>query len=319
MNSRFVVASVSAFLCFASVGAFRLGAAESGEWVQPVIRSIVTGLEFTEGPVWDPASDSLIFSDIKLNKEFLWSEADGLSVFREPSNQANGHAFDSEGRLLTCERGLHRLTRREHDGSYTVLADSFEGIRFNETNDVVARSDGNIYFTDPNYGRPEGRERQFVYRIDPSGTLSKLLPDSYNKPNGIGLSPDEKTLYVNIGSDHMTLAWDLDASGDIAGGPHRIADGLDRGTAGMTVHPETGDLFIAVYWNNRRKPDEQGINVFSPKGRYKGVIPIPGTTTNCTFEPSGDHLYVTSGGSVFEVFLGEDYAGQKIGQVVNAD
>lgn len=297
----------------ALISASSLGAAPE-EVVHPVLTAITTELEFTEGPIWDYSTQSLIFSDLRKNTEYRWSESSGLEIFRHPSNQANGHAFDPQGRLISCERGIHSLTRREADGTYTVLADSYEGIRFNETNDVVVRSDGNIYFTDPNYDHREGRNRQFVYRIDPEGNLSKAVEPSFNKPNGIALSPDGTTLYVNIGSDHLTLAWPLDAAGAVSGDSKRVADGIDRGLDGMAVHPDSGDLFLAAYWNNRRKPDEQGINVFSPRGKYKGMIPIPGTTTNCTFGPEGDILYVTSGGSVYKVDLGADYRGQRIGE-----
>lgn len=284
------------------------------ELVTPVVTMISTDLAFTEGPVWDPVTESLLFSDIQKNTVYRWSETAGIQIFRKPSNQANGLAFDPQGRLISCERGIHALTRRETDGTFTVLADRFEGVRFNETNDVVVRKDGNIYFTDPNYNYPAGGDRQFIYRIDPQGVLKKFVEPSFNKPNGIALSPDEKTLYVNIGSDHLTLAWPLHADGSVAGESRRVADGIDRSLDGMAVHPETGDLFLAVYWNNRRKPDEQGINVFSSRGRYKGMIPIPGTTTNCTFGPDGDVLYVTSGGSVYRVVLGADYRGQRIGE-----
>jgi len=285
--------------------------ADRAELVHPKITVLVDDLKFTEGPVWDKEAGGIIFSDIDLETEYRWSEEEGLRLFRENTNKANGHAFDPQGRLITCEGGAHRVTRRELDGSYTVLADSFEGVRLNVPNDVVVRSDGNIYFTDPNYGYPEGRERQFVYRIRPDGILEKALPASFNKPNGIALSPDEATLYLNVGSDHMTLAYPLKKDGAVVDHSRRVADGLDRGADGMAVHPETGDVFIALYWNNRRKPDEQGLNVFSPEGKYKGIIPIPGNTTNACFGPEGDVLYVTSSGNLFRVDLGEDYRGQR--------
>jgi sugar lactone lactonase YvrE len=176
----------------------------------------------------------------------------------------------------------------------------------------VAHPSGTIFFTDPNFN-PGGREDwQFIYRIAPDGSLVLAVEGSFNRPNGIALSPDEKTLYVNIGWDHMTLAWPLDENGAVSGPSRRLADGFDRGPDGMAVHPKTGDIFIALFWNNRREPDEQGINIFSPAGKYKGMIPIPGTTTNCTLGPDGDTLRVTSGGALYRVDLGENYAGERI-------
>ena len=287
---------------------------EKAEPVSPRVSVVVPDLKFTEGPVWDTTRGGVVFSDIDLQRTYLWREGEGLAVLREGTNKGNGNAFDHEGRLLTCEGEAHRVVRIEKDGAITVLADKFEGVRLNGPNDLVVGADGTIYFTDPNYGYPEGGQRQFVYLIRPDGTLEKALPQSFNKPNGIGLSPDGRTLYLNVGSDHMAFAYPVLEDGRLAPEGRRVADGIDRGLDGMTVHPRSGTLFLAAYWNNRRKPDEQGLNVFSPRGRYLGVIPIPGNTTNACFDPSGDVLYVTSSGKLFRVELGEGYAGQRIGE-----
>ena len=275
------------------------------------IKPIVTGLRFTEGPVWLP-DGSLVFSDLQELREYRWTPTEGLSVRREPSNKANGHALDPQGRLITCEDGARRVIREEPDGSITVLADSFDGVQLNAPNDVVVHPNGTIFFTDPNFGRKDGGDRQFIYRLPTDGPLEKAVEGSWNKPNGIGLSPDGRTLYVNIGSDHKTLAWPLDEQARVSGDSRVIAEGFDRGTDGMTVHPRTGDLFIAVFHNQRRQPDEQGIHVYSPAGEFKGMIPIPGTTTNCTFSPDGDTLWVTSGGAVYRVDLGPRYNGEPV-------
>lgn len=277
-----------------------------------VVSRVTAELSFTEGPVWSPDGRELIFSDIRLNREYAWSPAEGLRIFREGGGEANGHAFDTDGRLIICENHARRVVRIEKDRKETVLADSYQGVRLNAPNDIVVHPAGAVFFTDPDFGEDGDADRQFIYRIAPDGTLAPAVEGSFNRPNGIGLSPDAETLYVNIGSDHKTLAWPLDAEGNIAGPSRRVADGFDRGPDGMTVHPETGDLFIALFWNNRRLPDEQGINIFSKDGEYKGMIPIPGTTTNCTFGPDGDTLWVTSGGGLYRVDLGKDYVGEKI-------
>jgi gluconolactonase len=277
-----------------------------------VVTRVLEGLSFTEGPVWSPDASELIFSDIRLNREYAWNPTDGLRVLREGGGGANGHAFDTQGRLIVCEGEARRVVRIEADGSVTVLASSYEGVPLNAPNDVAVHPSGAIFFTDPNFGGKGSEHRQWIYRISPDGTLSQASTQSFNRPNGIAISPDAKTLYVNIGSDHMTLAWPLDESGRVAGPPRRFADGFDRGPDGMTVHLKTGVVFIALFWNNRRLPDEQGIVLFSADRKYKGSIPIPGTTTNCTFGPDGDTLWVTSAGALYRVDLGSDYAGQRI-------
>ena len=273
---------------------------------------VVGGLKFTEGPVFHPATGKLIISDLELNTEFTWSPEAGLETLRHPSGKANGHDFDGEGRLISCEGDARRVTRLEHDGSRTVLADHFEGLPLNAPNDVVVHPRGDIYFTDPNYDRPDGADRQFVYHIRPDGGVTRAFDQSFNKPNGIGLSPDKSVLYLNVASDHQVVASRLGADGRPAEPPRRIIDGLDRGPDGMTVHARTGYIFLALFWNNRRRPDEQGINIFTPDGQYRGMVPVPGTTTNCIFAPDRDVLYITSGGGVYRIDLGPDYRGQTV-------
>lgn len=264
-------------------------------------------LDFTEGPVWKPETREVIFSSIPQSRLYAWSEEGGLRIFREQTGKANGNILDREGRLISCEGGAKRVTRLEQDGSLTVLANDFEGKKFNSPNDVAVGKDGSVYFTDPNFGRKgEGEERQFVYVILPDGTVEKALPASFNKPNGIAVSLDQKTLYVNEGANHWTLAYELLEDGRVNPESRRVASGVDKTLDGLAVHPETGDLYIAVFTNNRNKPDEQGINVFTAKGAYKGIIPIPGNTTNVCFGENSNILYVTSGGKLYRVRMGED-------------
>jgi gluconolactonase len=301
----------SSLVALATVGLACSAWAQENAMRDVTLHAVADGFRFTEGPVFAP-DGRLIFSDIVAEREYVHTPGGDTEVMRDGSFGANGHDFDPQGRLLTCEGEAHRVTRLEPDGRYTVLADQFEGTRLNAPNDLVAHRNGTIFFTDPSYGYPAGDDRQFIYRIDPDGQLHRVCERSYNKPNGIGLSPDHDTLYVNICSDHHVLAWRLDDDARPVGEPRRIIDGLDRGPDGMTVHPRSGDLFIALFRNNRGKNDEQGINVFSPDGKYKGLIPVPGTTTNCIFAPDGDSLYITSGGAVYRADLGADYHGQPV-------
>jgi len=289
-------------LVIASVSLYSDGVFQSA-----MVEQLTEPLAFTEGPVWNPETQEVIFSSIPQSRLYAWSEEGGLRIFRENTNKANGNILDREGRLISCEGGAKRVTRLEHDGTLTVLADTVEGKEFNSPNDVAVGKDGSVYFTDPNFGRKgEGEEQQFVYVIIPDGTVEKALPSSFNKPNGIAVSLDQKTLYVNEGANHWTLAYELLEDGRVNPESRRVASGLDKTLDGLAVHPETGDLYIAVFTNNRNKPDEQGINVFTAKGAYKGMIPIPGNTTNVCFGENSNILYVTSGGKLYRVRMGED-------------
>lgn len=166
---------------------------------------LYSGCRWAEGPVWFNDANQLLWSDIPNQRILRWTPEGGVSVYRQPSNFTNGHTRDRRGRLISCEHGTRRVTRTEVDGSITVLADRFEGRRLNSPNDVVVKSDGTIWFTDPTYGimsdyegyhaDPEQPTRN-VYRLDPeTGELSAVVTD-FTQPNGLAFSPDEKILYV---------------------------------------------------------------------------------------------------------------------------
>src|ERR1700693_4941808 len=183
------------------------------------IERIAAGFRWTEGPVWLGDTRTLVWSDIPNNRMMRWDEESGaVGVFRKPSDFANGNTRDRAGRLVTCEHGTRRVTRTEHDGSITVLADRYLGKRLNSPNDVVVKSDGSIWFTDPSFGilghyegyKAEPELATNVYRVDPSsGSIAAVIEGLVN-PNGLAFSPDERLLYVvECGSPRKILSFDV--------------------------------------------------------------------------------------------------------------
>ena len=187
------------------------------------VEKVADGFGFIEGPVWRKEG-YLLFTDIPRNRIMKWHPKDGVSVFREPSEQANanGLAVDAKGRLLACEQKGRRVSRTEADGKVTTLVDKFEGKRLSSPNDLAFGRDGSIYFTDPPYGLPEqkeGKEVDFngVYRLTPKGELTVLVKD-FERPNGIAFAPDRKTLYVADTAKRHVRAFDVKADGTLANG-----------------------------------------------------------------------------------------------------
>lgn len=271
------------------------------------LKTLVTGFDWVEGPVWFGDHDCLLFSDIPNNRIYRWSPTTGLSTFREPSNFSNGHTRDREGRLVSCEHGLRRVTRTEHDGSITVIADRFEGKRLNSPNDVIVASDGAIWFSDPHYGIAtdyEGTKSAQelpcnVYRVDgATGEIRAVLTD-FNCPNGLCFSPDEKRLYVadtgrmfSTDPQHIR-AFDVGADWRLSGGD--IFHVIDPGCAdGMRVD-EAGNL-----WSSAR----DGVHCIAPDGRRLGKILVPETVSNICFGGRDRHrLFITATTSVYAVSL----------------
>ena len=271
------------------------------------LKVLATGFDWAEGPVWFGDHDCLLFSDIPNNRILRWSPALGISTFREPSNFANGNTRDREGRLVTCEHGTRRVTRTEHDGSITVIADRYDGKRLNSPNDLVVASDGAIWFTDPHYGigsdyegtRSEQELPCNVYRVDPhSGHVRAVLTD-FNCPNGLAFSPDERRLYVadtgRMFSDDQRhiRAFDLSADGVLKGGDifHVISPGC---ADGMRVD-EAGNLWSSA---------GDGVHCIAPDGRRLGKIRVPETVSNICFGGRHRHrLFITATTSLYAVSL----------------
>lgn len=241
---------------------------------------------FSEGPLWLPEG-KWIYSDVPKNG--IFSE-DG-SVYRQPSNGSNGLTLDRQGRLIACESTKKRITRTEADGTITVLADGFEGKPLNSTNDVIVRGDGTVYFTDPTGPRkPEGSlGYSAVFGIRPDGTVF-LVSNDMNYPNGIALSPDDKTLYVADYVEGFIRAYDLAADG-AASSPREVCkvknpDGFTVDTAGRI-------------WTTASKD----VQVYGPDGQHLESVPVPvGTPTNCAFGgPDGLTLLITARRTVYRV------------------
>lgn len=273
------------------------------------VEKLYTGCRWTEGPVYFPAHRCLIWSDIPNERMLRWNEADGsVSVFRSPSNYANGNTVDRQGRLVTCEHGGRRVTRTEHDGSVTVLADRYRGKRFNSPNDVVVKSDGSVWFTDPTYGIDsdyEGHKAEaeqdgsHVYRVDPGGEVTRVV-DDFEKPNGLAFSPDEKLLYVaDSGATHRP------------GGPRhirRFAVGEDGRLSGGAVFASLTDgLFDGFRLDSDgRVWTSAGTDVhcYEPDGRLTGKIHIGETVANLVFGgPKRNRLFICATSSLYSVLV----------------
>ncbi|MCU0906198.1 MAG: SMP-30/gluconolactonase/LRE family protein [Rhodobacteraceae bacterium] len=271
------------------------------------MEEIATGCRWAEGPVWFGDHGCLLFSDIPNERILRWTPGLGVSTFRQPSNFANGHTRDGQGRLVSCEHGGRRVTRTEADGRITVLADSHDGRRLNSPNDVVVASDGAVWFTDPTYGilsdyegyraEPEQGARH-VFRLDPSGTLAPVVSD-FAQPNGLCFSPDERLLYIA----------DSGASHDPGVPPvirrFRVTDrGLSGGEVFATLDNGLPDGIRCDMNGNVWSSAGDGVHVFAPDGTLLGKILVPQRVANLTFGgPRRNRLFITATTSVYLFYV----------------
>jgi gluconolactonase len=261
------------------------------------IEKLAGGFRFTEGPIWN-AAGFLLFSDIPANEIKKWTRDGKVTTFRAPSGNSNGLTLDRQGRLIACEHGNRRVSRTEKDGTVVTLADRYNGKRLNSPNDVVVRSDGSIYFTDPPYGiKPEQQELPYqgVYRLSPDGKLV-LLVDDFDRPNGLAFSPDEKTLYVDDSNRGHVRAFAVSPDGTLTHGRVFAAvKGPGGGVPdGMKVD-SAGNVFCT---------GPGGVFVFGPDGKHLGTIQMPETTANCAWgEPDRKTLYLTASTGLYRIRL----------------
>lgn len=271
------------------------------------VKQLATGFDWVEGPVWFGDADCLLFSDIPNNRIMRWSPETGISTYRSPSNYANGHTRDLQGRLISCEHGTRRVTRTEHDGSITVIADQYNGKPLNSPNDVVVKSDGSIWFSDPHYGIKTNYEGFaapqenpcVVYRATPDAGALEVMVSDMNCPNGLAFSPDESLLYV------------ADTGRMFSDDPQHIrvyecaADGtLSQGRHFHTVDPGAADGFRMDTDGNLWSSAADGVHCIAPDGRLLGKILVPELVSNICFGGRAKHeLYITATTSLYRITL----------------
>ncbi len=273
------------------------------------LEELYSGCRWAEGPVWFSDANQLLWSDIPNQRMLRWAPEAGVSVFRQPSNFANGHTRDRQGRLISCEHGMRRVTRTEVDGTITVLAERYQGKRLNAPNDVVVRSDGTVWFTDPTYGilsdyegyrsDPEQPTRN-VYRLDPlTGELDAVVT-GFNQPNGLAFSPDEKILYVaDSGASHDQVLPRHIRAFDVVDG-RRLANDrvfalIDNGIPDGIRTDIAGNLWSSA---------GDGVHCFAPDGTRLGKILVPQTVANLTFGgPRRNRLFIAATNSLYSIYV----------------
>jgi len=275
------------------------------------VDQLYTGCRWAEGPAWFAAGRYLVWSDIPNDRILRWDETDGsVSTFRQPSMNSNGHTVDREGRLVSCEHRSRSVTRTGFDGRRTVLAERYEGKRFNSPNDVVVKSDGSIWFSDPSYGidsdyEGDAAESEIgacnVYRVDPASGRVEIVASDFVQPNGLAFSPDESLLYIadtglthNVDGPHHVRRFTVSANGrSLSGGeelsvcPVGLYDGFR-----VDVH---GNLWLSA---------GDGVRCVAADGSLLGRILIPESVANVCFGgPKLNRLFICGTTSLYSVFL----------------
>jgi len=275
------------------------------------VERLATGCRWAEGPVWFGDGRFLLWSDIPNNRILKWEEETGaVSIFRKPSDNANGHTRDRQGRLITCEHDSRRVTRTEYDGSITVLMDRFEGKRLNSPNDVVVKSDGSIWFTDPPFGilgHYEGHAAAQelptnVYRIDRQSGHASVVAEGINCPNGLCFSPDEQRLYIveSRSEPRRILVYDVMADGMRLDRGRLFVDAGPGGTPDGFRCDVDGNLWAG--WGMSREQD--GVMIFSPHGEPIGRIALPERCANLCFGgPKRNRLFMAASHSIYALYV----------------
>ena len=284
------------------------------------IQRLHTGMLWAEGTAWNGVGKYLVWSDIPNNVQMRWLEEDGhVSVMRHAVNNSNGNTFDWEGRQLSCEHLGRRVTRYEHDGKVTVLADKWQGKPLNAPNDIIVHPDGGIWFTDPGYGilmNYEGAEarlevKEAVYRIDGKTGKMEIVTDEMFKPNGLCFSPDYKKLYVaDTGATHYPNApknikvWDIADSKSLKNGKQFISMDLPGKGAGLADGiraDKDGNIWVGAGWVGA---GYDGVHVFAPSGERIGMILLPEMCANLCFGGTKrNRLFMAASQSLYAVYV----------------
>ena len=274
------------------------------------LERLYVGTRWAEGPVWFADGQFLLWSDLPNDRMLQWADGLGTRVFRQPAQIANGNTRDREGRLITCEHGSRRVSRTEFDGSITVLAERWQGKRLNSPNDVVVKSDGSVWFSDPPYGilnEYEGHRAEseiggcYVYRLDPASGVLDAVATDFVRPNGICFSPDETTLYIA----------DSSISHDPNGHRHiRAFDVVDErrlanGRVFVEVKPGCADGFRTDREGNVWTSAGDGVHCYAPDGTLLGKVLVPEPVANVCFGgPNRNRLFMTATTSLYSIYLG---------------
>ncbi|MGW7085639.1 SMP-30/gluconolactonase/LRE family protein [Streptomyces sp. NPDC054871] len=280
---------------------FRTGRCANGDTKLEVLHD---DCRWAEGPLYLPAWRQLIWSDIPNDRLLRWDEATGrVGIFRSNAGHVNGNTLDREGRLICCEQGNRRVTRTEHDGRVTVLADRFEGKRFNSPNDAVVRSDGSVWFSDPDFGITNDYEGFrapaeiggcHVYRIDPVTGDVRIVADGFDGPNGLVFSPDERQLYVSDSRAAQIRAFDVRDDGTLSDGVV-FAESKESGFDNIRFDDE-GRLWAAAL--------NDGVHCYDPDGTLIGRLAVPEAVSNIAFGgPKNNRLFITATTSLYSLVM----------------
>lgn len=274
------------------------------------VAKLYEGCQWAEGPAYFPAARSLLWSDIPADRMLHWDETSGaVGVFRQPSNHSNGNTVDRQGRLVTCEHSGRRVTRTGHDGTITVVADRFEGKRFNSPNDVVVRSDGSVWFTDPAYGidsNYEGYRAEseigacHVYRVDAASGRVRIAADDFVRPNGLAFSVDERRLFIaDTGASHVKngprhiRVFDVSEDGRLSGG--EVFAVCTAGVFDGFRFDDAGRLWTSA---------ADGVHCYEQDGTLIGKVRVPERVANVCFGgPKGNRLFICATTSLYAVLL----------------
>ena len=265
---------------------------------------LYSGAEWSEGPVFIKNRNMVVWSDIPNDRMLSWTPKAGVEIFRSPSGYSNGNFLDLQGQLLTCEHGNRRISRTNKNGEVVTIVDNFNGKKLNSPNDLVVKSDGSIWFTDPPYGilsDKEGHksdselEGNFVFRYDPIVDKLTLISDDFDKPNGIAFSPDEKLLYIaDSGNPKNIRVFNVSEDGE----------SINKGRVFAEISPGVPDGFRVDTDGNVFTSASDGIQVFTPSGVMLGKILGPERTANCAFGGKNrETLFITASTSLYSIAM----------------